>query len=75
MNRLEFFNELTVFTASYPLLTFTEWVWDLDKRLNMGWFMVFCIGINILVNILAVVVIFIHDLCRKIRLNCLRRRR
>ena len=75
MNKLECLNELTIFVAVYPLLAFTEWVWDLDTRMDIGWSLVGLIGLNIISNILVVLTIFIHTCSRGIRLRCIRRRR
>ena len=51
VNNQEIINEITVLIATYPLLFFTKWVWDMDTRLNAGWFLVACILLNILFNI------------------------
>ena len=75
MNKLEILNELTIFVAVYPLLAFTEWVWDLDTRMDIGWSLVGLIGLNIISNILVVLTIFIHTCYRGIRLRCVRKRR
>ena len=50
VNRQEIINEITVLVASYPLLFFTKWVWDMDMRLNAGWFLIACIILNCLFN-------------------------
>ena len=60
MNKLECLNELTTFVAVYPLLGFTEWVWDLDTHMDIGWSLIALIGLNIIGNILVLIVIFIH---------------
>ena len=74
MNVQELLNELTVFVAAYPLLAFTNWVSDYNLSLNNGWFIVACIGVNVLFNITIVVVIFLRQICRKIRFNFIRKR-
>ena len=50
-NMQEIFNEATVLVAAYPLLTFTLWIWELDHKKNVGWFLVALIILNVLANI------------------------
>ena len=50
INNQEIINEITVLIASYPLLIFTSWVWDMDSRVNAGWFLIACILLNVLLN-------------------------
>ena len=51
INNQEIINEITVLIASYPLLIFTNWVWDMDTRVNAGWFLIACIMLNVILNI------------------------
>ena len=51
INYQEIINEITVLIASYPLLIFTNWVWDMDTRVNAGWFLIACIMLNVILNI------------------------
>lgn len=75
MNRIEALNELTVLVASYPLLTFTEWVWVLEERKRYGWYLINCIGLSVLFNILVTLAMWIHKICRSLKFYCLRRRK
>ena len=61
INDQEIINEVTVLIASYPLLCFTNWVWDMNTRLNAGWFLVACILLIMLFNILILVFAILWD--------------
>ena len=49
-NFIEIFNELTVFMAAYPLLTFTDWIDEAEDRDFNGWLIVSCICLNVVFN-------------------------
>ena len=49
-NVQEVINEWTVLLASYHLLTFTEWVYDLELRYQLGWSVIATIILNVLFN-------------------------
>ena len=44
-------NEIVVLVASYHLFCFTEWVYDLNVRFQVGWSMLFFLVINVATNI------------------------
>ena len=56
INYQELVNEFLVLLASYPLLIFTSWVSDIERRKEAGWFLVACIVLTILFNISIVIV-------------------
>lgn len=37
--------------ASYPLLAFTKWMWELDFKTNFGWILLALIVLNVLANL------------------------
>ena len=47
----EIINEITVLLSSYHLFCFTEWVYDMNRRLEIGWSLVGFIIFNILINL------------------------
>jgi len=55
LNYLEIFNELCILAVTYPCLLFTGYL-DLDPEAhyNTGWFVIFIVLINIVVNIMIV---------------------
>ena len=58
MNNLEIFNELSLLAVTYPALIFTDFITDLtppETTYNIGWFVIFIILLNILVNMLVVI--------------------
>lgn len=71
-NRQEAINEITVLLAAYPLLVFTEWVFDVDSRNKAGWSIVFLILINILFNLTIVIVSFIVSSIKKTKYALIR---
>ena len=64
-NKQEIFNEAVVLIASYPLLAFTDWIWELDKKKDFGWMLVSCIIISFLVN----VGLIIYIACGRLKFN------
>ena len=50
-NRFEVINESWVFVAAFPLFTFTDFVDDLERQANNGWWLIVCIAVNVLFNI------------------------
>ena len=44
-------NEIIVLVASYHLFCFTEWVYDLNVRFQVGWSMLVFLVINVATNI------------------------
>ena len=69
-NKQEIFNEAVVLIASYPLLAFTDWIWELDLKKDFGWMLVACIVISFLVNLGLIIYIacgrlmFNYKVCR-----------
>ena len=50
INLQEIVNEWTVIIASYHLFCFTEWVYDEDRRIEIGWSLLCVIGLNVAFN-------------------------
>ena len=73
-NKQELLNEMIVLVAAYPLLTFTDFVWELDTRIDNGFFIIGCILLNIIANMIVVIVIAIHSGIRKCKLYFLKKR-
>lgn len=53
--------------AAYPLLTFTEWVPDPDRRLEMGWLLLGFICLVLIFNICFIAIVGGKDLCFKLK--------
>ena len=64
----EMINELLVVFAAYPLLFFTDWVWELEIRANAGWTIVACIIIIAVFNITFIVVSICRNMITRLRL-------
>ena len=60
-NRMEAYNESTVLISAYPLLIFTDWVASKDRKLDVAWFLIAIILVNIFVNIGALCIIICKD--------------
>jgi len=63
----EVVNEATTMLAAYPLLAFTEWVYDSDRRMEAGWFLLGCIVFSLLFNLTLMTVVGIKEIYQKIR--------
>ena len=50
-NTLEIINEIIVLLASYHLFCFTEWIYDFERRWEIGWSLVMLIGLNVTINL------------------------
>ena len=50
ITRQEIINETVVLLATYPLLMFTDWEWDVSRRIQAGWAIVACIVFLLLFN-------------------------
>ena len=72
MNNQELLNEMTVLIAAYPLLIFTNWVPDEERKLDAGWFVVACIGLNVLINMSVLIAEVCKAAFNKIKLYMLR---
>lgn len=66
LNRQEVINESVVLLASYPLFVFTPWVYDDQRRSEVGWFLVACLLLNIVFNIACL----LYQLCKMIKRKC-----
>ena len=66
-NFQEIFNEWMVLLGAYHLFTFTEWVYDLERRFELGWSLIGTIVINILFNTLIVIFLLLAALYGKIK--------
>ena len=42
---------MTVICGSYYLFTFTRWIFDEERRIELGWSLVFLVGINVILNL------------------------
>ena len=67
MNLQEVLNEVTILLACYPLLTFTEWVSDMDRRIEMGWFLLALIGLSLMTYITLSTFVGISNSYKKLR--------
>ena len=56
-NKLEIFNEICILLVSCFLITFTEYVSDINIRYSFGWIIIAIASLNILVNTLVMLVI------------------
>ena len=59
--------------ATYPLYCFTQFVTNLDRRLEAGWFLVACILLNILFNVILLVYQAAFQTKQKIKFYFLRK--
>ena len=72
MNKQELVNEMTVLIAAYPLLVFTNWVPNEERKLDAGWFVVACICLNVMFNISVLIVEICKSAILRIKLYVLR---
>ena len=56
-NRMEMFNEWTVFQCSMLMMTFSPYVAEIEMQSFMGWAMIGTIVINSLINVMVIVFI------------------
>ena len=49
-NVQEVFNECTVLIAAYHLFGFTEWIFDMERRMELGWSLIAIIILNVCFN-------------------------
>lgn len=75
LNRQEILNELMVMLAAYPLYCFTPWVWDMTRRLELGWLIAFIIIFNIIFNISLLFYQIVKQTYLKIKYWWIRRRK
>ena len=69
---MEIINEFIVLSSIYPLLYFTNWVWEMERMLEAGKVIIGCIAGLITVNIIFFTVMLIKQCCKRCRLNYLR---
>ena len=69
----ELVNETFVLLASYPLLCFSPWVYFLDRRIHAGWCLTACILLSALFNAIVLIVVFIFETYRQLKLRYKRR--
>lgn len=72
-NRSRYFNELIMMLSAYPLLAYTPWVQNDQKRFYVGYISISAIVIHLLVNFGPIIIETIKNCTRKIRLWCARR--
>ena len=71
-NVQEVFNECTVLVGSYHLFGFTEWIYDFERRLELGWSLIAVIVLNVCFNFTVLTVMIIKDCMRKARVKYLK---
>jgi len=54
LNKMEFFNELSVLIASYIILLFSPFLDDYNLIYKMGWLMIGIVSFNLIVNMLVI---------------------
>ena len=59
VNKQEMANEFSILLATYPLLTFTEWVPDMESQMLMGWVLIAIICLNVIFNMILLLWIFV----------------
>ena len=67
INLQEIVNEWTVIIASYHLFCFTEWVYDEDRRIEIGWSLLCVIGLNVTFNSVLLMVCAVKGCYQKIK--------
>ena len=72
-NIQEVFNEFTVLVASYHLFAFTEWIYDYERRFEVGWSLVAVIVLNVCFNFVILTIFVIKDCLRKSKLKYLKK--
>ena len=75
LNMQEQLNEMTVLIAAYPLFCFTNFLWDTERRLEAGWFLVACIATNVLFNITFLLVMLCATNLKRFRRWWIRRQK
>ena len=66
-NYQETWNEVCVLLASYHLFCFTEWIFDLNARVQLGWSLLIIMVINLSTNILILVYAVASQVKNKIK--------
>lgn len=71
-NVQEVVNEWTVLVAAYHLFAFTEWVYDAERRFELGWSLIAVIVINVCFNFIVLACIILKTCLRKTKLKYLK---
>lgn len=66
-NYQEVINEVTVLISAYHLFCFTEWIYDFERRFELGWSLIFTILLNVLVNLTILCFYVCNSLYLKLR--------
>ena len=66
-NIQEVFNECTVIVASYHLFCFTEWIFDMERRFELGWSLIAVIVLNVFFNIALLAFVVLKSAYIKLR--------
>ena len=76
INRLELLNEVVVLIMSTSLLLFTDdYIWNLERSYEIGWFVIAIVISNILFNVTICLIDAIKSCIKKTKAWCLRRKR
>lgn len=75
-NKLEIFNELCILLVSFALPGMSSENQSTDARYNVGWYMIACVGLNIVVNLSLIFTSMFFEFKGKIRrlVNFIRRK-
>lgn len=65
-NYQEVLNEITVLISSYHLFCFTEWIYDFERRFELGWSLIGVILFNVLVNVTILVFYVCNSIYKKL---------
>lgn len=55
-----------VWSAAYTLLCFTDFVWDVEMRINIGWCLIGYILLNVIFNIACL----LYQFCKQMKFKC-----
>lgn len=58
--------------AAYHLLAFTEWIYDVERRFELGWSLIAVIVINVCFNFIVLAYIILKTCLRKTKLKYLK---
>ena len=66
INKQEIINEIVVWSAAYTLFCFSDFVWEIDQRIQIGWALVAYIMLNVFFNIGCL----IYQACKMLKFKC-----
>ena len=77
-NKQEIINEMTVWVAAYPLLTFTSWLDPYNstekiRKEEAGWAIVGCLAFNVAFNFALLIISILYSFYYKLKLIWIRR--